>query len=103
MLTLYGFGVGSQFNRRGFGLKLDLVFVSLYPAGQKGRAQMPLCKLTRMKDSEQIYINPANVIALLPHEGGTRVLTNAGASDSFVHGINVMETPDMIAALIERL
>ena len=64
---------------------------------------MLLCKLTRMKDSEQVYINPANVVALLPHEAGTRVVTNASASDASAHGINVMETPAMVAAMIVKL
>ena len=62
---------------------------------------MPLCKLTRMKDSEQIYVNVVNIVALLPHEDGTRVVTNANAGDAFAHGINVMETPAMIASMIE--
>jgi hypothetical protein len=63
---------------------------------------MALCKLTRMKDSEQVYINPHTVVALLPHEGGTRVVTNATGSDTFPHGINVMETPDLVASIVDK-
>ena len=64
---------------------------------------MRLCKLTRVKDSEQVFINPSNIVALLPLEGGTRVVTNASGPESSPHGINVMETPDLVAAMLEKL
>ena len=64
---------------------------------------MRLLRLTRTRDSEQVFINPANVVALLPHDGGTRVLTTASSAEAHPHGINVMETPDLVAAMWEKL
>lgn len=63
---------------------------------------MTLCKLTRMRDSEAVFLNPSNVVAVVPHEGGSRIVTTAAGSDSGAHGINVMESPEKAVALLEE-
>ena len=61
---------------------------------------MRLIILTRLIDGAKMYVNPEQICAVYPYyKKGTTVIQFAGEENNF---IEVLESPDSIASLINR-